>query len=693
MDTLPYPNFNNYHDTIADASKVNIEGLLDGETSEVTVTNGTGNSQVTINFKNDGADGLKATDSQRSITITYTTVVDQDWLAASETYSWLQEHKNNVTFTGNDDSVDASATAIPIEQKINKYCSPWNNIKTGGTATSTGDGSYYYTYRLYLNGVNGDIEISDAFDTSIFELYDSSTKATGSEVELYVYGGDQYNQYQKSTVPMTITATSDGVKMSISGSDLATNNGVYYGYYRITYNLVVKKDALENLNEKAAEKGGNLSLGNTATWGSISDTADVTYSYDGIIKELLNKNELSGTNRTANYKITINKSAAKINDGEPYNITDTYNDSMSLNYSSIKIVDEEGNSVPEISYNAKGNTLTFYDIPDEKTVYITYSMRITGTGYISVNNTASFGDYSDSDGKSASFSSSGGGTASDAQINIMKVDSNLTSKKLPDAVFKLYLAEDDSEVQTTEVLKTDANGMLTLTGGTNGNVPTLQYDTKYYLVETVAPSGYEKSTIHYSFTIKEDWADIDYSSYIYGDDDTMQIRNTEGEQLGSLVITKTFDDDSDLTADDLTDAQKAAIKFTVTGPDDYSATNTYDKFEDGSWTLENLAAGEYTVTESGADVEDYTLTTTYSIEDGKVTVSNGDTAEIEVTNSYAQDLGSIELTKVTIGADTPADAEFTVTDADGNVVKTFKYSEFTMEKLLNTRTFRSANIQ
>ena len=133
--------------------------------------------------------------------------------------------------------------------------------------------------------------------------------------------------------------------------------------------------------------------------------------------------------------------------------------------------------------------------------------------------------------------------------------------------------------------------------------------------------------------------------------DTYTITNTDANgkttitntKLSSLVITKTV---SGVT---LTDEEKAAITFTVTGPNSYNATNTYDKFVDGKWTLTDLAAGEYTVTESGADKAGYTLNTTYKVGDvetttaATATIAAGEAATVDVTNTYVGKSGSAEV--------------------------------------------------
>lgn len=91
------------------------------------------------------------------------------------------------------------------------------------------------------------------------------------------------------------------------------------------------------------------------------------------------------------------------------------------------------------------------------------------------------------------------------------------------------------------------------------------------------------------------------------------------------------------------EADKSKIIFTVTGPEGaesktqtvaFSSFNKIEGEADPSYTFDGLAAGEYTVAETGVTSDAYKVTTTYA-NDGKVTVSDNKLATMTVTNSYA----------------------------------------------------------
>ena len=106
-----------------------------------------------------------------------------------------------------------------------------------------------------------------------------------------------------------------------------------------------------------------------------------------------------------------------------------------------------------------------------------------------------------------------------------------------------------------------------------------------------------------------------------------------------------------------------------------------EKNEDGTYTKTiTVAPGEYTVTESNAEVSGYNVQVSYSVADGKTTVEDQKEATVDITNTYTKQQGSLTYTKTIKGNVTEDDLKnitFTVTDADGNVVDTAKLGDLT----------------
>ena len=169
-----------------------------------------------------------------------------------------------------------------------------------------------------------------------------------------------------------------------------------------------------------------------------------------------------------------------------------------------------------------------------------------------------------------------------------------------------------------------------------------------------------------------------FSSAITGDA-TVGYTITNTEKEASLIITKTIVDTENL----LNSEQKNGIIFTVTG-DGISEplTKTYGEMTEGSWTLtqaDGIKTGAtYTVTESYADFENITRTTTITaneqpimpvetVSEETVTISGSVMVDAETTvgtiaftNTYTKKLGKVQVTKRFTGLDALPD-EFVIT--------------------------------
>ena len=155
------------------------------------------------------------------------------------------------------------------------------------------------------------------------------------------------------------------------------------------------------------------------------------------------------------------------------------------------------------------------------------------------------------------------------------------------------------------------------------------------------------------------------------------LKNNYKKDTASLVIEKSFViTDAEGNKVDADSFNLSALSFKVTGSDlnndeEYEETFYYAQFTDGKLTIENLTPGTYTVTETNAGelIANYTLTATTN--DGPATIAKDETGEIKLTNTYAQDKGSIKVTKTVSGApETESDKaySFTVRDAAGKYI-------------------------
>lgn len=138
---------------------------------------------------------------------------------------------------------------------------------------------------------------------------------------------------------------------------------------------------------------------------------------------------------------------------------------------------------------------------------------------------------------------------------------------------------------------------------------------------------------------------------------------------GTLTITK------NVAGRTLNQLDQNKFKITVKGPSDYSKnlsltdTDVTKNESTATWTISDLTPGAYTVSESNADVKDYTYTTTYN--NG---AANSDTVNVEknknitmtVTNTYTENatvnLSQLIQKQLTLkdGSTLPDNTTFTV---------------------------------
>ncbi len=157
--------------------------------------------------------------------------------------------------------------------------------------------------------------------------------------------------------------------------------------------------------------------------------------------------------------------------------------------------------------------------------------------------------------------------------------------------------------------------------------------------------------------------------------------------LGNLEITKTIAGGIVMEGDD-----KKTVVFNVSGPFNFSNTFTLADIynaQTGEYkkTFTNIPVGEYTVSETAGDTAEYTLVVSGMPAGGKVTVPFGETAEVDITNTYTRRLGNIIVEK-TLAGDVPSEltAEemkamlFTVRDSSGQTIASASYDMFTEGK-------------
>ena len=487
-------------------------------------------------------------------------------------------------------------------------------------------------------------------------------------------------------------------------SHASAPNGISGVRYTITYQTKLTDDALDqekgntavttytNVARVKGEDGAELN----------SAQKDITRTYHFLTKTDVSNEDLGSEKDVIEYKIVINPDHLPLNDGKQLTLTDTLPEGTSFISNGYELDPAEGTSV---SLNSSTRELKV-KVPDATTVTFTYKIKsddLYPSGHIFKNTAVLSGKGLHKvveEKKHIIREHSSTIEGANNSVTIHKYDEDKLATSLQDAKFTLYSFEADQNGILSADPKTAANGCTDQSGkfvfqdlnfvDQNSAAPY----TVYKLVETKAPDGYEISEAYaesngYYFVLYDgDRGKAEevsrrvkekngISVEVVSGGSTLDISNKK-MAVGNLKLTKIIG--GKLEAKDLTDDQKKAITFTITGPDKYSKTVKYSEFKEGSYTLSGLKEGEYRVTESGAGIEGYDLTTSYNVTDGKAMVTDGQTTEVTVTNTYSN--GGLTIVK-TFSGDTTKLTEayksgltFTIT-GPGNYSKTVTYSEFT----------------
>ena len=606
-----------YHDTLKGSENdVQVTGLIEGQ-EQAEINYSKTNYQMVINFKKlvngEWVDGLIGGDAPRTITVSFKTNNDQDWITAAETKTWMQKHTNNVKFEANRQVLTDSATGTPMKSSFTK------KAENSGEVTVNGEKLPIYYYTISLTGVTGPFEITDSFDRRLIPV----------EVSLYseqgkVCGGDQDSQGNAGSELASFESNGDGsMIIHVTKNSLAKNGTGYYSHYKILYALRVKDaEALESLKaEAAASRGGKITLTNKAESPYGSDEAEVTFENKALNKELLNKDALGESTNIGEFRITVNPDGYDLDpDSDMITLTDRFSNTLSIDYNTIKVEPAEG-----ATWYASKNVVTF-TLPDETPLVITYKAKVIGYGSIHFENTAEINEQKAIISDTKYIKATAGGTSSNYGVKILKHKRYDFTEVLGGAQFGLYTLSDREPVKDNHdnpvTFTTDENGIAYVEGSQDKDGWSIHPGTRYYLQELKAPEGYNLSTTQYEFQINADDTP-DYDKNIYCNGDTLHIYNTP---KGGLEVKKS------VYGTELDDSQKNAIVFTVTKPDGTTVSKKYSEFTNGKWKLTDLPVGTYTVTETCGEVDGYKRTTSYFVDGDGASTTEGQTAKVEITD-------------------------------------------------------------
>lgn len=694
VDELPtiWDGSKNIIETYDDISGFNID--IDGLDDENEQCNSqvldAANGKITLNFqyKNPGGtfvDGLKG--PARTITVTLTTPVKQEWLELTKnpSYSYAFNHKNKVVATAN-------GIEKPAEKEV--YVKPSGSMEKSGsqlseTYTSTTNANLDYPiYKYEVNLDNLDVTAAQLQDT-LPTGFRIMTAADGYAPE--ILGGNQYSKWAAGTVAVTGstgTITFD-LTMPLSGGNTLDFNTLTY------YITLENDDAYKTLMETALAAADNKVVlpnkikGITPSLSEVEADVDFTVNSDDIVdKKITNLDELSGTNHTAKFKVVINPLGLDLAEGtDTLTLTDTYSKTLSMDFSSVTF--DPADAVTQFDAS---NFVFSATIADETPIVMTYEAQVNGNQKVTFENTVEVGGYFSTVHETENFSSgeSSGGYASQVSIRLFKYEDGYMNKPLPGAEFELYEYNDGNPVAVKDknnkvvTVTTGDDGMALIQGSKGQDGWALSPGKRYCVIETKAPNvngvQYAKTGIRYQFEISSTGV-AEYNNYVFYNNDIMTVKNKPSD-TGSVVVTKTLSgipDEFDLSTvtlkltvpDNESDTGSVSRSYTLQQIKDYAAdpsgapTNMTFAADDVAntytWTWD-VPYGTAYAKEIVTDLEGYELTKTYRVNGGdysnytyvadssskdpSVTVEDANPQVIEFKNTYSKiENGKIRVNK------------------------------------------------
>ena len=659
VDSLPWSD--PYLDAY-DGEDITVKYLDADETHTDTLSQD--RKTITIEFSYRDTDGtikkgLKGTGEKRTLEISYSTNVNQDWVDAAEgpNGSWRYGHTNTAKLTG--PNITASDTVHVTKTSLSKSGQCNGTVNIGGVDYPKFD----FTLTFKGDVKDGD-EVTDTFPTEYFKVYEE--RRWDGSTPYRIAGGHQYHQGDETGGVVSVKGTETGAQFTVS-SYPKNENGEYYTYYKLTYTLIPKdENALKELQKLAlADPNHTYKLHNEASWGGAANQVDVDYT----CKPLTKSDAFDYSTNKVHFTIKANEAGLKLNGGKTLTLTDTMSSTLRYDASSLVVRADGEDITQKVVPNENNGTLTITGIPDEKVIEITYDARVLGSGQVTYSNRAELTGCGDgiNISKTVTLNGSAGGGGSRLGIKIRKYKAGDQSSKLAGAVFQLYKLDDNGH----RVPVTDKNdNIVTCTTNDDGNAE-LQTDMDkngwafvknrtYYLVEITAPEGYQLDSTPIEFK----FVDSPSASNEYYSGDTIYVANEEKNE-GHLVITKT------ITGNGVTDEVKASLSFKVrnnaTKKENIYTLNNFTE-DNGVWKLElDKTAGGYTVTETASDVNGVKLSSvSYTIDDrtaesgseANVTVNKNQTTTVAFTNVYSRE---IQISKQDILGNELAGAKLEIT--------------------------------
>lgn len=341
-------------------------------------------------------------------------------------------------------------------------------------------------------------------------------------------GEEQYRQSKITSKPMPELITdgwSEKTTVALTDNDNANVKTTYYvkgnqvqmkfgdfiaGHDRDKYALdiqvvckVIDPDVLLDNKEKTYTNKAELETKNGTL---IPVTSNATLKNNNIDKKMIDKTNPDGK---IEFSINLNPLGQDLlssSNIKKIKLIDKMSKSLTLDLSSIKVVETETNQSVEYTPSLKPDNTLEIEVPSDKALTITYTttVNVPPGKDVTISNNAYWEGCSSTDGSSVnktykytvSATSSAGKTI---KFKLIKKDENNTSTSLEGAEFEMYecTREPDGTISRNtkkwDPIKTDANGTIVFGEGTSSTNHVVEYNTVYEIVETSPPTGYVKN--------------------------------------------------------------------------------------------------------------------------------------------------------------------------------------------------------
>ncbi len=489
-------------------------------------------------------DAAKDKVTGQTIELRYQTQVDYTKLTGDGTYTI----RNKGSIPGHDSE---SSTTYEPPQKLEKQAS----ITGEGGSSYTGDsitidyeasgGVIHYRLLLHTDAsTQGNITLTDQIPRGATLVEDSVKMAFyGNDWYEYDTNGSGYKASEHIHAAVGETKTDGTTPVTFTIDDGYNGDGQHH-VLAVYYDLSVKDDPLWT---DAPGVESHL-YRNKVTWGSESDTTDVTVErevpdikksgeqlpqYDANGAPILDSEGNPILSNTIRYAVVINAGAKDlVPDMEFITLWDKLDVGSAagaeLMPSSVKLYHydptQENNCGREIdsslyayTYDEMEYVLTF-NLPDETACVLVYEYVIdrgNAAGDLQIKNEAHLtgGAGSGGSGDVTLEDTSSSAIATKKVLTLYKVDATNYGKLLPGAVFKLEVYEKDTGWKILlDDLTTDENGQFTLTRVQDEHFENFNFEdnTLYRLKETKPPTGYTNiDTEPYYFVWVKDGMTVD----------------------------------------------------------------------------------------------------------------------------------------------------------------------------------------